>query len=347
MPKKQSKIKPTVLSCIQPTGELHIGNYFGAIANWVHLQNSGQYQCTYGVVDLHAMTMPYDPATLRENTWTMFLNLLACGIEPEKSILFVQSCVREHTYLAWILGCQCSYGDLIRQTQFKDKSKQLNEGKSGFISAGLVNYPILQAADILIYRAEHVPVGKDQEQHLELSRSIARRFNQTFGDYFPEPKVLSTETPKIRSLADPDKKMSKSLGPKHYIGLFEDPDTVRRKILAAVTDTGIPQADGELAPGVENLFEILSACDQKEQAIQFLEKHRRGVLQYKDLKEAVAESLVGLTYPFRQRRAELLSDCKSLEFKIMEMSEKARQIARQTLQEVCEKVGIRGDVFRN
>ena len=251
--------KKRVLSCIQPTGEIHIGNYFGAVKNWVDIQD--RYDCVYGVVDLHAMTMPYDPKTLQDNTTQMFIDLLACGIDPAKSVLFVQSLVPQHTELTWIFNCVTSFGELSRMTQFKDKTDQLEEsgGKKGFISAGLFTYPVLQAADILIYKANFVPVGKDQEQHLELSRNIAVRFNNQFGEYFPEPAPLFTEVPKLMSLADPTKKMSKSLGDKHYISLFETEDSIRKKVKTAVTDTG-GQPGGEMSPGVANLFTIIKAC---------------------------------------------------------------------------------------
>jgi len=181
-----------VLSAIQPTGDLHLGNYFGAVQNWVRLQEA--YKCTYGVVDYHSMTMPYEPEMLRENTWKMAFQLLACGIKPKN--LFVQSLIPEHTELAWILSCATSYGELNRMTQFKDKSKQLEEkeGQDAFTSSGLFIYPVLQAADILIYHADYVPVGKDQDQHLELSRNVAQRFNHQFGkEYFIHPEPLSTQ----------------------------------------------------------------------------------------------------------------------------------------------------------
>jgi tryptophanyl-tRNA synthetase len=200
-----------VFSGIQPTGEMHIGNYFGAVANYVRLQNVGQYQTIYCVVDLHAMTTPYDPSALRRNSEQMFIDLLACGLDTDRSIVFVQSMVPEHTELAWIFSCVCSYGDLTRQTQFKEKSEQLEGKQDAFISAGLFTYPVLQAADILLYRAANVPVGQDQKQHLELSRTIANRFNNQFGEYFPEPQMLATETPKLLALNDPTKKMSKSV----------------------------------------------------------------------------------------------------------------------------------------
>ncbi|MGD2035949.1 MAG: tryptophan--tRNA ligase, partial [Bacteroidales bacterium] len=225
--------KKRVLSCIQPTGHIHLGNYFGAVKNWAKIQND--YDCFYGVVDLHAMTMPYDPKELKENTLQMVAELIACGLDPDRAVIFVQSLVPQHTELAWIFNCIASYGELSRMTQFKDKSEQIEGGGKGqFISAGLFTYPVLQAADILIYRADFVPVGRDQVQHLELSRNIAVRFNRQFKEYFPEPKPLLTEIPKLASLADPSKKMSKSLGEKHYISMFEGEASIRKKVRSAV-----------------------------------------------------------------------------------------------------------------
>jgi tryptophanyl-tRNA synthetase len=329
----------TVLSCIQPSGEMHIGNYFGAISNWVKLQD--KYRCIYGVVDLHAMTMPYNPEQLRRNTEQMVIDLMACGIDPQKSILFIQSLVPQHTELNWIFSCICSYGDLIRQTQFKDKSDQLeNQTGDKFISAGLFSYPVLQAADILIYRAKYVPVGKDQEQHLELSRTIARRFNNQFGELFPEPLVLSTETPKLQSLADPEKKMSKSLGAKHFIGLFEDENSVWSKVKSAVTDSGISLDDGEMSSGVQNLFTVLNACGKYEVAESLLKDYKAGNRKYSRLKDAVADALIELTGNFRLRRQELTKDADAINRQVHEMSAQAREIAGNTLREVRSLVGL-------
>jgi len=334
-------MKQTVLSCIQPSGELHIGNYFGAIANWVKLQD--QYRCIYGVVDLHAMTVPYDPAELRQFTNQMVIDLLACGLDFDKSILFIQSLVPEHTELCWILSCVCPYGELSRQTQFKDKSTELSSSTAGkFVSAGLFTYPVLQAADILIYRADYVPVGKDQEQHLELSRDLARRFNSQFGRFFPEPQVLSTETPKISSPADPEKKMSKSLGSKHYIGLFEDEDSLRAKIRAAVTDSGTLPPGMEMSPGVTNLFEILRACGKDDEAASLMKDYEAGNRQYSRLKEAVADSLVQLTGHFKARRAEIAADSESVKQRVSDASAQARELARETLIHVRKLVGLPG-----
>ncbi len=207
--------KKNVLSAIQPTGDLHLGNYFGAVKNWVAIQE--EYNAVYGVVNYHTMTMPYKSAQLQEATWKMIFMVMACGVKVEN--LFIQSLIPEHAELAWIFGCNCSYGELSRMTQFKDKGEQLKEGdKEAFVSAGLFYYPVLQAADILIYHADLVPVGKDQEQHLELSRNIAARFNRQFNkEYFVHPEPLYTETPKVLSLADPTRKMSKSLGEKRLL----------------------------------------------------------------------------------------------------------------------------------
>ena len=326
-----------ILSCIQPTGDLHIGNYFGAVQNWVRLQD--QYQCLYGVVDNHSMTMPYKAEQLRENTWKMVFYLLACGIKPE--FLFVQSLVPEHVELAWVLGCVTSHGELSRMTQFKDKTDQLKESdKDAFVSSGLFISPVLQAADILIYHADHVPVGKDQEQHLELSRNIAQRFNNQFGkEYFRHPEPLFTETPKILSPADPNKKMSKSLGEKHYINLFGEEDRIRKQIRSAVTDTGDTPA-GQMSPGVQNLFEIIRACGQMDAYNALMTDYQAGALRYSDLKETVADALSALISAFRERLHTLQADKKAVKAQIQDSSADIRKRAQQTTREVREIVGL-------
>jgi tryptophanyl-tRNA synthetase len=327
--------KKSVLSCIQPTGELHIGNYFGALKNFVKLQDD--YRCVYGVVDLHAMTMPYEPAQLKKNTEQLYVDMMAAGLDPQRSILFVQSLVPEHAELHWIFSCVCSYGDLTRQAQFKDKSDQLGEGE--FISAGLFNYPVLQAADILIYRADYVPVGKDQEQHLELSREIVRRFNMRFGDYFPEPAMLATETPKVLSLADPTKKMSKSYGEKHVVGLFADEKEIRARVRSAVTDTGGSNSD-QLSAGVENLLGLLVACGKPDIAASFRNDYASGNRKYAPLKDAVSDALVELITPMRERRAAIMKDRDAVKRQMHEGSEQARAIAAETLRDVRKLVGL-------
>ncbi len=328
----------TVLSCIQPTGDLHLGNYFGAVQNWVNLQD--KYACTYGVVDCHSMTMPYKSADLKESTWKMAFQLLACGIKPEN--LFIQSLVPEHMELCWILSCVTSFGELSKMTQFKDKVKQLEDkDNQAFISSGLFLYPVLQAADILIYRADYVPVGKDQEQHLELSRDIAARFNYQFGkEFFVHPEPLFTEIPKLLSPADPTKKMSKSLGEKHYINLFGDADRIRKQIKSAVTDSGIHTEGGGIAPGVENLLNLLKACNKMDIYNAQMDIYKTGNMRYGDLKNEVAEALIELTQPFRERLEDLQSRKKEVQEHIRESSANIRKTAQQTMREVKELTGI-------
>ncbi|HEY3243647.1 MAG TPA: tryptophan--tRNA ligase [Phycisphaerae bacterium] len=328
-----------VLSGIQPSGELHLGNYFGAIANWVKLQE--QYNCAYGVVDLHAMTLPYDPAELRSATQRMVLDLLACGIDPNKSLMFVQSLVPEHTELCWILSTVCAFGKLTTMVQFKEKTEFVSETDTeGFVSAALCFYPILQAADILIYRAKYVPVGKDQEQHLELSRDVARRFNNRFGEYFNEPQPLFTATPKIMSPADPDKKMSKSLGPGHYIGLFEDPKSIAKKIRSAVTDTGTPPEGKYMSAGVENLFLLLRAAGATAKADELESEYRKGNRRYAPLKDAVIQALTAVVEPLRARRAALERDADTVWQQVEHSSRRARELAGRTLDDVRKLVGL-------
>ncbi len=337
MAEQQVESQIDVLSCVQPTAQLHIGNYFGAVANWVALQD--QYRCAYGIVDLHAMTMPYEAEDLRRNTRAMFADLLACGIDPQRSVLFAQSLVPEHTELYWILGSLCSYGDLSRMTQFKDKSELIGERGGKFVTAGLFTYPVLQAADILVYRSKFVPVGKDQEQHLELTRGLAHRFNERFGRIFHLPRPLFTETPKVMSLADPTKKMSKSLGDKHFVGLFEEEASLRAKVKTAVTDSGAPPEGMEVSPGVNNLLEILKACGQGDEAAQMLEEYKAGSLKYSLLKGAVADALVELTSGLRERRREILEGA-DLDRALAQHSARARQLAAATMERVRPAVGI-------
>lgn len=329
--------RSTVLSCIQPTSEMHFGNYFGAVKNWIELQ--GKYNCIYGVVDYHAMTMPYVPEELHSNTMNMVIDLLACGINPEKSILFIQSLVPEHAELAWILGCYCSYGELQRMTQFKDKSESDKiQEKGNIVSTGLFTYPVLQAADILIYLAEYVPVGKDQEQHLELSRNIANRFNNKHGDFFLEPKALFTEVPKLLSLADPAKKMSKSLGDQHVVRLFEDEASIRKKVKTAVTDTGAKT--DTMSPGVANLFELIKACGNMDAYNSLMNNYNAGTLKYSELKQVVADGLVSLSKEFIERKAEITAKGKQVEDMVHDMSSRARDLAKETVRKVRELTGL-------
>lgn len=327
--------RKTVLSCIQPTGSMHLGNYFGAVKNWVDLQE--KYDCVYGVVDYHAMTMPYDVKKLRTNTWEIIVNLVAVGVKPEN--LFIQSLVPEHTELGWIFNCFCGVGELSRMTQFKDKSQKQDEKSNNFISVGLLDYPVLQTADILIYKADYVPVGKDQDQHLELSRNIAGRFNHQVGqEYFVMPQGLHTETPKIMSTADPLRKMSKSAGDKHYIAVFEDEARIQKQIRSAVTDTG--EASETMSPGVENLFCMLKASGDIENHAQLLDAYKDGNLRYGDLKVTVGNAIVKMTNTFKENKTELVQNKKELKNQIKQSSLEIRKKAQETLKEVKDLVGL-------
>lgn len=328
--------KKRVLSLIQPTGDMHFGNYFGAVKNWVNLQS--EYECFYGVANYHAMTMAYAPKKLIENTWELIFNLMATGLKAEN--LFIQSLVPEHAELCWIFNCFASYGQLSRMTQFKDKSKQSEESADNFISAGLLDYPVLQAADILIYNADFVPVGDDQDQHLELARNIAQRFNNQVGkEYLILPKALHTEVPRVMSTADPTRKMSKSAGEKHYINLFAEPDRIRKQIKSAVTDTGDTPA-GEMSPGVRNLFLLLRASDKMDDYNVLMAHYEIGTLKYVELKEAVAEALVDVTNPIQERKAAILANKKEVKEQIKASSAAIRTHAQKTMREVKELAGL-------
>ncbi|MEW5826619.1 MAG: tryptophan--tRNA ligase [Candidatus Bipolaricaulota bacterium] len=324
-----------IFSGIQPTGTLHIGNYLGAIRNWVALQSTAH--CVYCVVDYHAITVDIDAAELRRASMSMALDLLACGVDPEESILFVQADVPAHTELAWILGCVTSYGDLTRMTQFKDKSE-----KQDFVSSGLFTYPVLQAADILMYRAHGVPVGEDQVQHIELSRRIARRFNARFGEVFPEPEPIVTHGARIMSLADPTAKMSKSAGEAHYVGVMEDEKSIRKKVRSAVTDVGRTPG-GEMSPGVANLFQILEiVCEglgDLDTAKALREEHGAGTLLYSRLKDTVFERLMEALRPIRERRAQLEASGE-LPAVLAAGARRAADIAAQTMNEVRDRAGL-------
>jgi len=326
-----------VLSLIQPTGKLHLGRYFGAIQNWVRIQTS--YESVFGVANLHAMTMPYDVKNLANSTWELCFNLIAAGIKPEN--LFIQSLVPEHTELYWVLNNMCGFGELQKMTQFKDKSLQVKEGgKDSFISSGLYTYPVLQAADILIYHADYVPVGKDQEQHLELTRNIAQRFNHVVGkEYFVLPEPLFTEIPKVMSTADPSRKMSASLGEKHHIDLFAEPSRMTKQIKSAVTDAGDHPTDS-MSPGVENLFSLMRASGNLQKHDEFVALYRQGGLRYGDLKMEVASSLVAMTEPIRERKRQILEDKKNIKEQIRVSSARVRARAQKTLTEVKDLVGL-------
>lgn len=324
---------PKLFSGIQPTGDLHLGNYFGAISNWVELQQ--KHDTVYSIVDLHAITSDYDPSLLRDSSIDLAMDLIACGIDPDKSILFIQSDVVEHVELQWILNSVTSYGDLTRMTQFKEKSKDRE-----FINAGLFSYPVLQAADILLYKAEKVPVGEDQIQHIELTRRVARRFNHTYGEFFPEPEPLVGHGARIMSTADPEQKMSKSGHDKHMIGLMEDRDSIWEKVKSAVTDPGGVEGE-EMSPGVANLFTLLELTAPDDVVEKFEDDHREGQLMYIELKEAVFEHLVSSLEPIWERRRELEENPGAVEDYLQQGREKAEEIARENMKEIRQLVGVR------
>lgn len=327
-----------IFSGIQPTGDLHLGNYFGAVRNWVALQQ-GEAETIYCVVDYHAITGGIDAEVLPQRTLQLAGDLIACGIDPEHSILFVQSHVPEHTELAWVFNSFAAFGDLSRMTQFKDKS-----GRTKHVSSGLFTYPVLQAADILLYLADGVPVGEDQSQHLELTRSIARRFNQVAGqEYFPDVQTLLAEGKRIMSLADPEKKMSKSLGDKHYVGLMEPPKRVGKKIRSAVTDAG-GEAREDLSAGVANLLGLLRLAGEPAAADQYADEARRGDLLYGHLKVAVADAVVAMLEPIQARRAEL-SDPQVQEI-LADGARRASAIAAPVMAEVRSLIGVGAPSFR-
>ncbi len=322
-----------VFSGIQPTGSLHLGNYLGAIKNWVALQDRPDFECIYCVVDYHAITIDYDPAAFANRTVEMARDLIACGLDPERSILFAQSQVPEHTELAWIFqATSTSYGELQRMTQFKSKS-----GQHEFVTAGLFTYPVLQAADILLYDASRVPVGEDQVQHLELSREVGRRFNLRFGETFPEVQPLLTQAPRILSLRDPEQKMSKSAGEGHYLSLDGSEKEVRDMVKRAVTDVG-PQPEGQMSPGVANLFTILKELGEEATWASLNADYEAGKLRYVDLKGAVADAVWKTASEIQARKAELPAEAVR---KILRAGgDRARPMAQAKIAEVRKRIGL-------
>jgi tryptophanyl-tRNA synthetase len=328
--------RPRILSGMQPTSDsLHLGNYLGALTSWVALQDD--HDALYTVVDLHSLTVTPDPAQLRERTRRTAAQYLAAGVDPERSLLFVQSHVPEHTQLAWVLSCYTGFGEASRMTQFKDKSARF--GTEG-ANVGLFTYPILMAADILLYDAARVPVGEDQRQHLELTRDLAGRFNARHGDTFvvPEPHIVR-ETAKIYDLQDPTSKMSKTAStPNGLIELLDDPKVVAKRIRSAVTDADREiRFDREAKPGVSNLLTIHSALSGR--SVQDLEADFAGK-GYGDLKKELAEVVVDFLEPFQARVHGYLDDPATLDRILAEGAEKARAIASATVERVYERVGL-------
>lgn len=326
--------KPVVLTCAQPTGLLTLGNYFGAIRNWTTLLDD--HECFFGIVDQHAITVPYKPADLRQATYKTLAMYIACGIDPEKCNLFVQSHVIGHTELAWVLGTICPIGQLERMTQFKDKSARED---IGFVGSGLLYYPVLMAADILLYNADRVPVGEDQRQHLELCRDLAQKFNTIYSETFRVPGVdIPKVGARIMSLQDPTRKMSKSDSNQNAtLYLLDEPAIIRKKIRSAVTDSGTEVKAGPEKPGVSNLLSIMSTATGR--SVNELEQQFSGA-SYGDFKSAVAESVVGVLAPIQERFHAIAGDKDYLNGVLKAGAEAAQKRAYKTLSKVYRKVGF-------
>jgi tryptophanyl-tRNA synthetase len=323
-----------VFSGIQPSGRSHLGTYLGALKNWVSVQDD--YDSFFCIVDLHALTVPQDPKVLRANVREMAALYVAVGLDPEKSTIFRQSRVSEHTELAWLLNCVARVGELSRMTQFKDKAQK---GGADSASVGLYDYPVLQAADVLLYNAHLVPVGEDQRQHLELMRTLARRFNGLYGETFvvPEPMILDVGA-RVMALDDPTSKMSKSAPtPAGYVELLDEPDVIRRKIRRAKTDSGSEIFASPEKPAITNLLNIYAGLT--DLSVPELEERYRG-RGYGDLKKDLGEVVVESLTPIRERALELLDDPKELDELLESGAERARKVARATLRDAQTRMGL-------
>ena len=326
--------KKIIFSGIQPSGNIHIGNYLGAIKNWVDLQNNSDYDCIFFIVDLHAMTIPYDPKKFQKVIYNAALDNLAAGLDPKKCTIFVQSQIKEHAELTWILSTLTPLGELERMTQFKEKSKEQKE-----VNVGLLTYPVLQAADILLYQADFAPVGKDQEQHIEFTRALARKFNGRFGNVFKEPRALIPKIgAKIMSLSDPLKKMSKSHGPDSYIALFDSDDEIRQKIKRAITDSGKEvKYNPKNKPAISNLliiYHLFSGKPMKELEKMYVGKN------YADFKKDLAEIVIEHLKPLRKKRGELEKNSNYVRNILEQGRKRAQKIAARTMEEAKKAAGL-------
>ena len=323
-----------IFSGIQPTGEKHLGNYIGAIRQYVEGQDRAD-PAIYCIVDLHAITVPFDPVELRKRVYDTAAVLLASGLEPDRCLLFRQSDVHEHTELSWLLASVCAHGDLNRMHQFKEKSARQRE----LVSAGLFFYPVLQAADVLAYRADEVPVGEDQRQHVELMRELARRFNERFGEVLVEPELRVPESgARVMDLQEPERKMSTTVGPDSgRVYLLDEPDAIRKKFGSAVTDSGREIARGPEKPGISNLIGIMAAAGgtaEDEVEARFADSG------YGDFKKAVGEAVVEYLAPVREAYPEIREDEAALERMLAEGAERARSIASGTLADARSAMGL-------
>jgi tryptophanyl-tRNA synthetase len=334
-----------VFSGIQPTGDVQLGNYLGAIRRWVDTQPAAgspearDKHAIFCVVDLHAMTMPWDPQELTEATRRLATLLIAAGLEPERSLLFVQSHVRAHTELTWVLNCVATFGELRRMTQFKDKSAKGGEAGVESVSVGLFDYPVLMVSDILLYDTEEVPVGDDQRQHVELARDVALRFNNRFGDTFVVPKAtFPTVGARVMDLQQPDRKMSKSEPPQGTVLILDPPKTIEKKIKSAVTDSGSEvRHDRDAKPGISNLIEIYGAVTGK--TIPDVEREFDGS-QYGAFKVAVADAVVEFVRPVQERYAALLADPAAVDARLAAGAATAEAMAEPALTRALKATGL-------
>jgi len=321
-----------IFSGIQPTGRKHLGNYIGAIAQYVAMQDQGE--AIYCIVDLHATTVAYDPAALRAGLYDLAALLLASGLEPQRCVLFRQSDVAEHAELQWLLNSVTAYGELSRMTQFKDKA-----GQQEFISAGIFNYPILMAADILLYETRRVPVGDDQRQHVELTRDVAQRFNARFGETLVVPELVVGEVgARIMDLQVPERKMSTTGGSEQgTVYVLDDPDTIRRKFRSAVTDSGREIRWDRAKPGISNLLEIMAVA--RNTTVTALEREFDGA-GYGDFKLAVGDAVAAYLAPVRERYEALRADERALELTLADGADRARALAAATMAKVRSAMGV-------
>lgn len=322
--------KKRVVSGIQPSGELHIGNYLGALRNFAKLQEENKYDCFFFIADYHSMTVKYDPKEKAKQSMDVVLDYLASGLDPEKSTFYLQSEVPICTELAWIFNTVTPLSELERMTQFKDKAQKDRNN----INMGLLDYPVLMAADILLYKAEMVPVGQDQFQHLELTRRIAKYFNNRFGETFQEPKEIITATPKIMSLVDPAKKMSKSHGPKSYIGINDSPKVIENKMKKAVSSTSYDKKVYEF------YATLLQEFGSKENQERFAEQFKNKEIKFSELKKALGEDIANYFEDFRKRRLEFERNPKLVKAILQKGAEKAEMEAQKTMSEVRKKIGL-------
>ena len=322
-----------ILSGIQPTGQLHIGNYLSTMKQWLDLQQDEE--CVFPIVDLHAITVPYDFKNFQKIIFERAVEYLACGVNPQKSIIFVQSKVKEHSELCWLLNNITPVGELLRMIQYKEKSKRLGKESA---SAGLLDYPVLMAADILLYQSDAVPVGEDQKQHVELARIIAKKFNHKFGETFKVPKPLVLKTgAKIMALNDPKKKMSKS-APESCLFLFDEPAVIKKKVMSAITDAGkIIKFDQNKKPGISNLLTIYSLF--ADIPIKDLEKQFKGK-GYAELKKSLIKILTEKLEPFRRKKKELLNREVFVQEILKNGAKRAEVIAKSTMEDVRKKMGL-------